>query len=165
MILCIDPGLRGLGIAAFSMEGELTSASYVRNPTEGRGYKAHADLAQAAWRWWDGPTPNHLIIEHPRVYPGMSEKDPNDLLDVVAVGSACAVLFGAEKLHTVMPSEWKGNVKKDVMTERIRSKLSPYELGRVEGPKHLIHNALDAAGIGLWHFKRLTARVYPGATP
>ncbi len=164
MICCIDPGLRGLGIASFAPQGTLSSAAYVKSPaTSGRGYAAHVALAQAAWNWWIGPAPELVIIEHPRVYPGMSEKDPNDLLDVAAVGSACAALFGGV-VQTVMPSEWKGNVQKDVMTERIRSKLTPYEIARVEGPKHLIHNALDAAGIGLWHFKRLNQKVYPGAT-
>lgn len=149
----------------FSPAGEVQVASYVRNPVkEGRGYAAHRALANALWTWVEA-SPEKVIVEHPRVYPGMPQIDNNDLLDVVAVGSACVTLFPHAEVTTVFPSEWKGNVKKEVMTERIREKLSPYELARVEGPKHLIHNVLDACGIGLWHFKRLTTRVYPGANP
>lgn len=165
MILCIDPGLRGVGIAHFNNKGELQSAAYVHSPKrEGRGYLAQNAAADAAWKWWGFTPPELTLIEHPRVYPGMPDVDLNDLLDVAGVGASCALLFGNPR--TVFPSEWKGNVKKDVMTERIRGKLDPLEFGRIEGgPKHLMHNALDAVGIGLWHFKRLNQKIYPGATP
>lgn len=167
MNLFIDPGLRGVGAALF--DGPvLTRASYVKNPVEhGRGYFAHASLAHAVRAAY--PHDVRVFIEHPRVYPGMPETDPNDLLDVVAVGSAIASqYFGApsvEMVKTVFPSEWKGTVKKEVMTERIYKKLTPEELLCIEQcPRHLFHNVLDAVGIGLWHFRRLNHKQYPGAT-
>lgn len=166
MVLFIDPGLRGVGAALF--EGpHLARASYVKNPVEhGRGYFAHSSLAHAVRAAY--PPDVRVFIEHPRVYPGMPETDPNDLLDVVAVGAAIASQYHAsavEMVKTVFPSEWKGTVKKEVMTERIHKKLSPDELARIEPcPKHLLHNVLDAIGIGLWHYRRLNHKQYPGAS-
>ena len=163
MILCIDPGLRGLGIAAFDGD-KLRVAAYLKNPVEGRGYAAHRALADVAWKFCD-TTPERVLIEFPRIYPGMPDKDLNDLLDVAGVGAACAAMFTSSEVESIFPSEWKGNVKKAVMTERIMDKLDPHELARVTGPKFLIHNALDAAGIGLWRLGRLNKKLYPGATP
>lgn len=164
-MICIDPGLRGVGMAVFRGK-ELWVAQYVKNPAPGRGYAAHRALAKGFRTYcvtsFDGP----LIIEHPRVYPGMPKTDLNDLLDVVGVGSAIASILVLEDVQTVFPSEWKGNLKKQAMLERIRSKLSPDELGRCEFTnKSDNEDLLDAVGIGLWKLGRLNRTTYPGAVP
>lgn len=182
--LCIDPGLRGLGAALF-LDGRLSSATYIKNPvTEGRGYAAHAALAAQTYAKY---ACNHcldtLVIEHPRIYglrgaQNEGETDPNDLLDLAGVGAAVASYFfdnyGVNpmsgqreiEIQTVFPSEWKGTMKKELMTERIREKLvESGEIERVVSPgKTLEHNVLDACGIGLWKLGRLNSKVYPGAT-
>lgn len=158
-MICIDPGLRGVGIAQFGHSG-LVSAAYIKNPRErGRGYEAHLRLGLEVGFW--GPA-GEVLIEHPRIYPGMPNKDLNDLLDVVAVGAACAVALNPSYVLTVYPSEWKGTVKKSVMLERIRKALSPEELARCEFTnKSDDEDLLDAVGIGLWRLGRLNKKVYP----
>ena len=158
-LLCVDPGLRGCGVAEF--EGyDLKRAAYVKNPVEtGRGYDAHRALAVAVNMWSPWQSSVKALIEHPRVYPGSAQQkgDLNDLLDVVAVGAAIGVYF--PKPVTVFPSDWKGNVPKDVMTERIRRAITDEERARIEKcPANLMHNVLDAIGIGLWKLGRINKK-------
>ena len=99
----------------------------------------------------------------------MPKTDLNDLLDVVAVGAA-VVTAVAEKypfidVKTVFPSEWKGNMPKRAMLERIQSKLSKTDESNVAWTnKSDNEDILDAIGIGLWHFGRLNTKLFPGAT-
>lgn len=162
-MICIDPGLRGVGLAVFD-EDNLVHAQYVTNPSKGRGYAAHVALAAALKRTClDYGLWSPALVEHPAIYPGMPQVDLNDLLDVVAVGAACSTIFAS--VTTVMPSEWKGNMPKRKMLERIRSKLTPEEVARVEWTnKSDNEDVLDAIGIGLWKLGRLNSKVYPGAT-
>ena len=172
MLLTIDPGLRGCGVALFDDSGALVAADYVKNPVAGKGYAAHSALGDMVDSWvaprCDQYHPMGLIIEHPRVYPGTPNKDLNDLLDVVAVGAACGTALHNTTTfapQTVYPSEWKGTVKKSVMTERIKAALTAAELKVCRFTnKSDDSDLLDAVGIGLWHFKRLNQKVYPGAS-
>jgi len=160
-ILCVDPGLRGCGMAVFD-GGHLVRAAYVKNPVEhGRGYKAHVGMGNAAFDWCDEVL-DRVIIEHPRVYPSSAQQkgDPNDLLDVVAVGAAVASGWWGIECETVFPSEWKGQVPKETMTERIRRSLTDDERKNIEKcPASLMHNVLDAAGLGLYRLGRLNRKV------
>lgn len=172
-LICIDPGLRGCGVAYF--EGtRLVRADYVKNPASGRGYFAHAKMGLTVEIWARDavgarPMPT-VLVEHPRIYPGAPNKDLNDLLDVVAVGAACATnlqeQYVGKPSETVYPSEWKGTVKKSVMTARIKAALTPDEL-KVCGftNKSDDSDLLDAVGIGLWRLGRLNKKLFPGATP
>ena len=161
-ILCVDPGLRGCGVAVFD-GGFLINAAYVENPvTHGRGYKAHSEMGNAVSRWLAKDV-DRVIIEHPRIYTGSGKPksiDENDLLDVVAVGAAVASWCNYRETETVFPSEWKGQVPKEVMTERIRRSLSDIERHNIQKCKaSLMHNVLDACGIGLFRLGRLNRKV------
>lgn len=163
-LLCVDPGLRGCGVAMFK-EGTLVEAAYVKNPVEsGRGYAAHAALGRAVCK--SHSIAHRVVIEHPRVYPGSAQQkgDLNDLLDVVAVGAAVATFAHAAEVATVFPSDWKGQVPKETMTERIRRSLTDAERAAIQKcPASLMHNVLDACGIGLHALGRLNKKVYPHA--
>ena len=160
--LCIDPGVQGLGTALFGADGRLLEARYFAARTKGKGYHHAAQMASDVLIHYCIVA--DLIIEHPRVYPGMPKTDPNDLVDVAVAGAAVAGAFCTNTI-SVYPSEWKGQVKKQVMLNRIKSKLTPDELLRVEWTnKSDNEDILDAIGIGLWHFKRLGGRTYPGAS-
>jgi hypothetical protein len=167
-MITIDPNLRGCGVARWE-RGALVRAEYVENPhTEGRGYKVIADLAEAVHTstcFIHGDRECPIIIEHPRVYPGMAKVDLNDLLDVMGVGAAVAAKRWAYVQH-VFPSEWKGTMKKAAMLERIASKLTDAERAVVQKTnKSDTEDILDAVGIGLWKLGRLSTKIYPGAVP
>ena len=171
-LVAVDPGLRGCGVALFK-GGTLLRAAYVKNNAEGRGYNAHVGAANAV-RLWLYPTPmiDELVIEFPRVYPGSAQQkgDLNDLLDVAGVGAAISAAVRlsempvGSRVEHVFPSDWKGNVPKETMTERIRRSLTDEERRAIEKcPASLMHNTLDACGIGLYKLGRLNKKVYPHA--
>lgn len=176
MLITVDPNVRGCGVAAWERGTlPLLWASYVKNPhgdLKGRAYFRDTALGQAVWRHIIERKHPHMpvsqikgIIERPRVYPGMPKTDLNDLIDVATVGAACAAYFAdAGGADTVFPSEWKGQLAKKAMLERIWSKLSDAERAVVQKTnKSDTEDILDAVGIGLWHFGRLSVKVYPGA--
>lgn len=170
ILVCVDPGLRGCGMAVFD-SGELFRAGYVVNPVlSGNGYTAHEAMGWEALVWLrnnssEGAFFDKLLIEHPRVYPGSAQQkgDPNDLLDVVAVGASVATALTdislGSALETVYPFDWKGNAPKEVMTARIRAALSPEERAKIlPCAAGLMHNVLDACGIGLWRLRRINQK-------
>jgi hypothetical protein len=166
-MITIDPNLRGCGVAHWE-RGVLVDAVYVKNPASGRGYEAFVALGRAVGEYVRGciyiENKDLLIIEHPRVYPGMPKTDLNDLLDVCGVGAAVAQQLDGLPIQTVFPSEWKGTMKKQAMLERIASKLTPGELSVVQQTnKSDTEDILDAVGIGLWKLGRLSTKVFPGA--
>lgn len=175
MLITIDPNVRGCGVAAWNKAtGTLLWATYVKNPYDDlktRAYFRDTALAEAVWRYIldhrSTVTASEIsaIIERPRVYPGMPQTDLNDLIDVATVGAACAAYSAdAGGAATVFPSEWKGQLAKKAMLDRILGKLSPEELKTVlKTNKSDTEDILDAIGIGLWHFGRLNVKVYPGA--
>lgn len=174
-MITIDPNLRGCGVALWDEQFPvLRAAAYVENPVQaGRGYECHVPLALAVNDWVGkvrGFRYGKCIVEMPRVYPGMPKTDLNDLLDVAGVGGAvsAALSHAPSDVHIVhvFPSEWKGNMPKQDMLKRIRSKLSGEEILQVQKTnKSDTEDILDAIGIGLWRLGRLNARVFPGAEP
>ena len=151
-----------------SADKELLTAAYVAGPNKvGRGPRVHTEMANEVLRYVGNSAgmrrgEEQLWVEFPQVYRAEAQKgDPNDLLDVAGVASACsAVMAKYCGINHVIPRMWKGTIKKDVMLERIRQTLSPDELVRIQDAGALTHNAVDAAGIGLFALGRLSRRVY-----
>lgn len=170
-VLCIDPGIRGSGAALFSSTGkQLVRAAYVKSPARaGNGPAECLSMAHAikAWCVFYGVdcSPERLVVEWPRVYTtSKMQGDPNDLLGLVGVDCALAGLL-CVPVERYFPDEWKGQAPKEVMNERVKLRLSADELARIDAPASLLHNVLDAVGIGLHYLGRLQrTRVFPGAT-
>lgn len=113
-------------------------------------YRIYARI-QRDWR----ALMREVIVEHPRVYFAKGKGDPNDLFALAALGGGLACLTTA-KVTSVYPADWKGQVPKEVMTARIRNKLTPEELACVKlAGKTKDHNTFDAVGIFLWKEGRL----------
>lgn len=154
MLLCVDPGLRGCGCALFT-GGKLQWAGYVTNLFKtGRGPSVQASMAREVWKHAGDSS---LIVEFPRIYPGMPKTDLNDLLDLAGVCGALAAFAPSTILH-VFPSEWKGQVPKLVMNDRVLKSLTTDERMRIVKVGAKDHNTLDAVGIGLYHFGRINRR-------
>lgn len=172
LLVAVDPGLRGCGVAYFK-NGVLNHAEYVTNPNKlDRGPVAHLQMAETvaqrlgqfapaanAYKPW-------LLVEFPRIYPGPGKNvDPNDLLDVAGVASAVVVCvanwfdLNDASCRYVMPFEWKGNIKKEIMTNRISASLTAHERGVIVSIGAKDHNTIDAVGIGLWQLGRLQRKV------
>ena len=161
--LAIDPGIRGVGAAVF-VDRILRVAAYVVNPaTEGNGPAEIIALARAVWAWMPYRAPDEVVMEWPQVYrAGKLKGDPNDLLPLPAIGTAIAMKCGAVRAVRYLPHEWKGNLTKEVCHERVRERLQAEELPRIPVlAAKVLHNVLDAVGVGLHHVGRLDRRRAP----
>lgn len=107
--------------------------------------------------------PSVAVVELPQVYRQSKMKgDPNDLIRL-AFDAGRRVERLADIVETFKPSEWKGQVPKEIHHPRILAEL--YERERDEYaycvrnvPKSYQHNVLDAVGLGLWYVKKIGAR-------
>jgi len=167
--LYVDPGIRGSGAALFDASNQLIAAAYVKNPErEGNGPAECVSMARAIVEWsklgWVQPRKlSRLAVEWPRIYTaGKLQGDPNDLAGLVGVDCALAGILSIP-VKRYFPDEWKGQTPKDVMNARVLERLTEAEKTRITSPPSLLHNVLDAIGIGLHDLGRLTRqRVFPG---
>lgn len=167
IVVSIDPGLRGCGVAAWG-NGELHDARYV--PGEPRG-EALAEVVEAtafAVGTWLGALRRRaehaahpggavplgyapgwdrvqVIIECPQTYGGRaSQGDANDLIGVSMVVGAIGAHLG-EPWIAVRPAAWKGQVPKKTKHKtnpielRCRAKMTAAELCRVYLPKSKVN--------------------------
>jgi len=163
-LLAIDPGLRCCGVAV-SEDGRLIACGLVKNPHKvARNGIAWGAMAREVGLWSRAFGPfDRVRCETPQVYlPGhMAGKrvDPADLLNLQGVVGALCATF--DQVETVLPSDWKGQLPKDVCEGRIRLRLDEQERQVFEAvylAPSLRHNVVDAVGImldGLGRFKRL----------
>lgn len=170
ILLAVDPGTRGCGVALFRND-VLFACAYVKNPERaGSDFFEVMALAHEVRRWSADHTPTttefgfpgRLVLEWPRVYTASKSKgDNNDLMPLVAVDAAVVALLGAPA-RRVYPHEWKGTLTKEQTRARIESRLSPgervaYDEG-VRVARSLAHNMIDAVGIGLHALGRMAPR-------
>jgi hypothetical protein len=169
VIVAIDPGIRGCGIAVFRDDATLLRADHIKS-RQTSGNDAAACVAMAlSVRFWlssnavlaDGG--HTLVLEWPRIIPASRQRaekrhvDPNDLLALVGVDCAIAMSYrDLMTLMTVYPDEWKGQTPKKVMNARVWERLSPDEKASVNSPSN--HNTLDAVGLGLHQLGRMAPR-------
>lgn len=171
MILSIDPGLHACGCALWDTvsANDLIWAGLVKNR-----YDAHPENPTRHSSIWNGMVaaieeklhekfgfgvhgwPDRLAIELPQVYVrSRSKGDPNDLIALAGLVGALVRWFPGMSF-TYLPHDWKGTVPKDIMNSRIMKHLSDDEKSKIEkSPKSLMHNTIDAIGIGLKHLHRL----------
>ena len=153
--LACDVGIRGIGCAYF-VGDELLRAWYEPEPTAERGPAKWCRVAATLNYLRDDPSlsPDVLVIETMKVYAGRQGfgKDPDDLLELQGIAGALAFGFRGGRVVGVLARDWKGQVPKQVMTERIRTWITRRGwLDRLAVPKpaRLVHNAIDAAGLGM----------------
>lgn len=141
----IDPGTRSVGFAVFT-GGTLTEAGL-----------CVPDVTVPPWlRDLDV-----IVVEQMQVYVQSKQKgDPNDLISVAQVagefvGAARVLNPGIEAIY-YRPSVWKRSVPKAVMGERILRALRAEERDKIAHvAKSLLHNAIDAVGLGLYELGRM----------
>ena len=154
MILAIDPGKKIVGWAVF--EGShLSDCGLLRaeTPKEMLMQSDRAGIRDIEW--------TEVIVECPQAYTQRDrQKGPQqDLIDIAIVGGLVAG-FAVSNMPTITfvhPHAWKGSVEKDAMSRRILKRLDRVEVAIVERlrPASLVHNAVDAVGLGLWKLGRL----------
>lgn len=156
-VIAVDPG-RNSGVAKFE-DGKLSKVALVHN--EDLAVSLDDMVSEA-----EEGTEVLIIVEVPQVYNVTKSKgNPNDLIKL-AMTAGCPItiadLWDAEVLE-VKPYEWKGQLPKEVVQQRVERILTIEEKAVLERdlrscespvPKHLWHNVYDAIGIGLGQVDR-----------
>lgn len=146
LLVTIDPGVHVAGVA-FWRDAVLISARLLRDP--------YLEALLGAMLSFPVPDNLEVLVELPRVY-ARGKVNPNDLVDLSFCAGQLAGILHAP-IRTVTPAQWKGQVPKKVMNSRVLARLSEEEQGRIIKPKQasLLHNVLDAIGIGMHEYGRL----------
>lgn len=173
MLISVDPGVRGCGVAAFDGQlfgSRLMSAAYVRNPIKwGQDCKSAREMARSVFLWITeavrkgGQTTIDLAIECPVVYSAAFQKgDQNkSIVPLTLVVGAVAACYPFRDLTTYAPRDWKGTADADlVCIPLIKDRLTEIEHTRVQLPsaEDLAHNVWDGIGVGLKLLGRLEPR-------
>lgn len=157
-LIAIDPGLRACGVAWFAGDALVKAALVLNTEKEKRGPEAWRSMAACVGRALLY-TADTLVLEIPQVYRlRFSGGDPADLLELAGVdGAVVGVMYErAGKLVGYLPRQWKGQTPKPVHNQRVMAALSTEERETVEPcAKHLVHNVVDAIGLGLFHLGRI----------
>lgn len=106
-----------------------------------------------------------LVIEKPEIYQQRFLKgDPRDLANLAAVVGGIVAAFPSGDARMVYPKAWKGQIPKEVSERRTLSKLSEIEKQVLKkpqvfgapttAPSSLLHNMMDAVGLGLYFLQR-----------
>ncbi len=149
-LVSIDPGVKFLGWAEFA-DKRLINCGLIKA----------GNLNEILWRarnWFEDYADDFkCVIEKPQVYTQRYLKgDPNDLITIALVAGYCASFFSEATF--VLPRDWKGNVKKEVMCKRIVDRwMNERERELLDGqriPKGQLNNTVDAIGVGLHHLGR-----------
>jgi len=154
-LLAVDPGLRTTGYALFNA-GELVQCGLWE-------IEKKKSLEECVWTIAKkskvfSKHVDKLIIEIPQIYRQRYWMgDPNDLITVaIIVGTVCGCLRIKDVVFTT-PSNWKGQVPKNIHNKRVLGKLTKQEVRVLNGctvKASLLHNTLDAIGVGLWYLRR-----------
>lgn len=171
-LLCIDAASSRSGVALFSARGRVVAAKAAdMKDTNADSYNGGGPFGVALARaermgreiavvaasitnilpgvCW----PRRIIIEYPRIYKEgpMANLPGDDLLVLAAAAMAAwvnlAALYPQASIEPLRPQDWKHQVKKKIMLERILDRLDPDELAQITDKKN--DNVIDAVGIGL----------------
>ena len=156
VLAVVDSGKVKCGLSVWFVdgaEGTLLAASTVAIPYRGaspaRMVEALLRAAAAVCSAHGLGLPVAWIAEKPQKYERQRAKH-RDLDALLAVVKALGDV--ADYLKTFLPAQWKGQVPKAAHHKRIRAALSEAE--RALLPNASEHDALDAAGIGLFALGR-----------
>jgi len=150
MIVSLDPGVKEAGVAVFD-DGELTYAFLAR----GGDWRS---TARNAARNVPKGIVQMLVMERMQIYvPGRSKGNANDLIPVTLMAGAVAAHLEPDDVKLYLPAQWKGQLPKNVVKERLLKSLAEEEKRRIELPKAAgkAHNVWDAIGIGMKYLRRL----------
>lgn len=148
-LLAIDPGVRKLGAAVFSPDGELLACRTIESGSVfGLVRELRALVEAVVPRWGVLDTVVERMVKY-KSAPAMHA----DLDRVEATTKAIADLWPWRRPKRVTPEKWKAQVPKPVFRRRILGTLSLEEATLL--PPEEEHDPWDAVGIGLVTLGRL----------
>jgi len=176
--IALDPG-RDTGFSVFVRDATDTSRfAFIGCGMVHSGASTHGAIAvdigttlrrEIAGIYWRAGSPMNapgrsigVGVELMEFRPEDVRSNPEDLIQVATVGAYCAGMLsrGDGAVLFTRPSEWKGNVPKDIHARRMIAALSVPEVTCMERdlttvPKSLRHNVTDAIALGLYFAGRI----------
>ena len=161
LTLSVDPALHGVGVGAW-IGTKLITGAYLPRPirADSRGAGAWLALVKETSNWWLSwapRLPDVVVVEHMEVYQRTGGRGvvgkPDDLLELQGVSGAIVTL-AQHQGYSYLPKHWKGQVPKDVMTNRIRDRLTVAGWSEVVAWTNNAKHDCDIAhgvGIGMYH--------------
>lgn len=163
MIIAIDPGKYLCGVALLSNEGEVYAAC-VSKPSldpglsSGRRWVLLADevlcFVKNNLHLLPPDDTVTLIVEDMQVYAQDGASKADSLLDLQAVGGCVIGYLSANldvgRIVTVRPREWKGQVPRDVTTNRMLAKFADHPGVRWPKDKKTQGDVAAALALGLY---------------
>jgi hypothetical protein len=155
VLVAIDPGLRGCGVAVF-VAGVLLTAFYVDGiEKRARGPKVWRKLAMQVLAALPAMRIHVLLIEIPQTYADHKSR-ADDLHQLTGVAGAIASAVASDEVWGVFPRTWTGRIAKTERHSELLATMSPEELAKIIAPqfKTYTHNIFDAVGIGRWYLQK-----------
>ena len=162
--LAVDPGINATGWAIYNKNSKLQACGLIQAKTVNvveSIKKICYDLGLAWEEHMSGTRPPELmVVEKMQVYrQGLAKGDPNDLIDLSILGGALWATMKPLGASFPVPSQWKGQVPKEVLIERVMKDLTKQEDTILKSdieliPSSLRHNVYDAVCLGKWALDR-----------
>ncbi len=161
-LIAFDCGLAYVGCSLFDYNRkELLNCYYIDTPIDSReAAEQTADLVHRVHAILAAYLENALIVvEYPEQYAiNPTPRAPVQGLACTGGGLVSALKRESNRVKFLLPKEWKGQVPKDIMLDRIVNRLQPSERTLLEAQKFIKskkHNVIDAIGLGLHMLDRL----------
>lgn len=158
-LMSIDASINNLGMAIWDMGSKTLLLWKLVHPKVDKRkneYEKSLSMSDQLREWARAYVVNHTILEVPEHWSvgGYEARETGSIAKLCFV---CGLIYGMqydmETFELVIPREWKGQLPKDVMANRLQNDYIKYGIdmnGSVTGTK-LNENVADAIGIG--HFK------------
>jgi hypothetical protein len=161
-LITFDCGLSYVGAAIFEYsDKKLLDCYYIDTSIDNRdSAEQTADLIHKVLDVFkDNLEEALIVVEYPEQYShSPAPRAPVQGLACTGGGIVCMLKRSTNKVKFLLPKEWKGQVPKDIMLDRIVNKLNDTEKSVLESKKLIKskkHNVIDAIGLGLYILDRL----------
>lgn len=151
-LISIDPSINNLGIAVWDLTTQKLLMWQLVHPTVDKRSnefeKSHSMLLQIK-HWMQIYGVNRIISEVPEHWAvaGFQARETGSIAKLMFVcGMIYSLRDSLEEMRLVVPREWKGQLPKKVVANRLKDDYVPYEIDMTK----LNENVMDAIGIG--HF-------------
>lgn len=161
-LLSFDCGLSYVGAARFDYEQKkMVECYYIDTPIDSRDdAEQTADLVKKIFLTFEPFLENTLVVvEYPEQY-SHTPAPRSSVQGLACTGGGIVSMLkrDSNRVEFVLPKVWKGQVPKDIMLNRIVSRLDSTEQELLEKKNYIKskkHNVIDAIGVGLYKLSRI----------
>lgn len=152
-LISIDPSINNVGVAVWELPNTLLMYKLVHPKVGCRNneYDKSLSILNQIKEWIQAYAINRMILEVPAHWAvgGFEARETGSIAKLMlVVGLLYSLKNELEELKIVKPHEWKGQLPKDVMENRLRDDYLAIDVDLSK----LNPNIVDAIGIGHYYF-------------